>query len=709
MIRIKQNKIQDVSIDNDHDRGKKVIDLVKSASFVSSELTGTCLDMKDVIHDMLYRSYPESFASVLFHRISKQEEDDDYWSNSIVTSSLQHQSWVVVYASIPDISRHHLVISSFHEAVMLGNCIAKPVVAVALLMTPAEGPILDSGENFSTLLASLFTANHQWLYRSLCHSRSGSVISALDHTTNMSEKATHSEKERFLNIITGMTENMKRRMLKYYLSDITDGLQDLQTVSKVISSSFFLFFLCILPCVAFGVLNSKNTNDKLNADRALIGQAVGGLLYAFVAGQPFVIIATTAPMSLCTRIIFVLSQSFEIEFYSLYATVGLFNCFFLIMYGLLGMSSIIRFSRRCVEEIFLMFSFVCFMNDAFADIYDLFFKDQVDNQENDVCGMNCKLLFLLLLLGTSFLSQVLFAFKFSRFCNPFARETISDYAVPLSVVVFSVIGFLLKSSIPVDYYEVTGRVNLEPASFDKIFDTTAIIITAALLGFAVSLLFFMDQGISAQLVNTPNHGLKKGNANDYDFIVVGLINIMMSLFGLPFMHGLLPHSPLHVQSLADWEEKLCSDGTIKRVVVKVRETRLAVILCHIMISLAVLFGPQVFSLIPVSVLDGLFFYCALSCLRNNSFFDRLLLLITQQSKYPPTHYIKKCPQKKVHYFTGIEFFLTVILVYIGFSPWPFVKIFFPAIIALLIPIRHLLLRKIIGEKFVKALDTYESE
>ena len=49
---------------------------------------------------------------------------------------------------------------------------------------------------------------------------------------------------------------------------------------------------------------------------------------------------------------------------------------------------------------------------------------------------------------------------------------------------------------------------------------------------------------------------EKGNANDYDIIVVAIINIFMSLFGLPWMHGLLPHSPLHVKSLAETEDQV---------------------------------------------------------------------------------------------------------------------------------------------------------
>lgn len=54
---------------------------------------------------------------------------------------------------------------------------------------------------------------------------------------------------------------------------------------------------------------------------------------------------------------------------------------------------------------------------------------------------------------------------------------------------------------------------------------------AILLGFCLSLLFFMDQNISAALVNTPSNKLKKGAAYHLDLFVVALINIPLSLLG----------------------------------------------------------------------------------------------------------------------------------------------------------------------------------
>ena len=58
--------------------------------------------------------------------------------------------------------------------------------------------------------------------------------------------------------------------------------------------------------------------------------------------------------------------------------------------------------------------------------------------------------------------------------------------------------------------------------------------------------------------------LKKGSAYHYDLLIVGLLNGCLSLYGLPMMHGVLPHSPLHARSLADIEEQV-EEGHLRQV------------------------------------------------------------------------------------------------------------------------------------------------
>lgn len=50
--------------------------------------------------------------------------------------------------------------------------------------------------------------------------------------------------------------------------------------------------------------------------------------------------------------------------------------------------------------------------------------------------------------------------------------------------------------------------------------------------------------------------LVKGTAYHWDLFLVAVINMGLSLFGLPWIHAAYPHSPLHVRALALVEERV---------------------------------------------------------------------------------------------------------------------------------------------------------
>lgn len=643
-------------------------------------------------------------------------------------------SWIVYFTSVPKLKSRLLALSTFDRPINLGYQVQR--LSVCCLILCPESYQGNYKAPLSTARAMATFLSDTTFRVSLHEIRSQADLALL-----VDERLTYQQRlyrtneiwsetlestsmvhVKWINFMSGVKENISRRS-RVYVSDWTDGLTDTKTISKVISSAIFLYFLCLLPTLAFGVLNDKSTKNKITAYRAIFGEAIGGIIFSLIAGQPFVIIATTAPIALCNLIIADLASNFNIDFYTLYAYVGIFNSLFLITYGVLGLASFISYSTRSIEEIFSMFIVVAFTVDALHDVLHLIsqYNEQLANglsvshvhgnltgvSEQSLITVDSIYLYVLLIIGTLWFAVALYNFKFSLYMNIIIRDTLSDYALPISVMVFSFIGMFLFRDITVETYQIDANElnNVSIASFGDV--NASIVLIALFVGFAVSLLFYMDQGVSAELVDSPNHHLKKGNANDYDFIVVGVINLFLSAFGLPWMHGLLPHSPLHVQSLADYEEKIMPDGTIDRVIVKTRETRLSALIAHVLILLTIVFIPQVFSFIPVAVLNGLFLYCAVASLRGNSMYERILLLFTHPSKYSPIYYVRKCPTGKMHCFTMLQVIQLAVLVLIGYAPWPYLRMVFPLFIALLIPVRHFVISRIIGDKFVTALDSYQ--
>ena len=116
------------------------------------------------------------------------------------------------------------------------------------------------------------------------------------------------------------------------------------------------------------------------------------------------------------------------------------------------------------------------------------------------------------------------------------------------------------------------------------------------------------------------------------------------------------------------------------------------------------FLPHVLQYIPKAVLDGLFLYMAVTALYGNQMFERVTLFFTEQAAYPPNHYIKRVPQRKIHTFTLLQIVDLLILCVFGFMKWPYIKMIFPIVILLFLPARRLLLPRIIEQKYLEAMD-----
>merc|ERR1711920_7371 len=115
---------------------------------------------------------------------------------------------------------------------------------------------------------------------------------------------------------------------------------------------------------------------------------------------------------------------------------------------------------------------------------------------NKFAGRDMAILWMLLALGTVWLGMWLFNFRKSVFLAGWLRELCSDYALAIAVLVFSLIGsggfslikfepFFSRSNEPIEMINLSGIM------------TVKLFFGSMGLGFCLSLLFFMDQNISA--------------------------------------------------------------------------------------------------------------------------------------------------------------------------------------------------------------------
>ncbi|RWS15462.1 sodium bicarbonate transporter-like protein 11, partial [Dinothrombium tinctorium] len=460
------------------------------------------------------------------------------------------------------------------------------------------------------------------------------AIARLKHPANMGRNShevrffilvlTPSKEEPRCRLAQGLCEDLRRR-LSHYISDYVDDIR-----------------------------------------KAIIGQTVGGLSFGFFGGQPLVIIMTTAPLCLYTK-------DFKLNYYSEICTVNQTGS---------HLSSCVFSSNSSLN--LNLTSNDCSYNVTQDGIVILSSKVTEETISKLMCRRDASLLFLLLMLGTVWVAVSLYNFNKTPYLQASKRELLADYALPMAVIFLSFIGSYIFQDIPVEHFQYSNTFEIGRAPIEELPMSAAF--AAMGLGFALSLLFFMDQNIAAAMVNNPCNKLKKGCAYHLDLFVVGILNGFLSLYGFPWMHGVLPHSPLHVRSLADVEERV-DQGHVYEIIVRVRETRITGIISHILIGLSVFLLPYPLAYIPTAVLDGLFLYMAITALNGNQMFERITLLFMEQAAYPPNHYIRRCPQRMIHLFTLCQMIQLGVMCFFGFSPWPYVKMVFPVIILLLLPVR----------------------
>ncbi|XP_062430473.1 solute carrier family 4 member 11 [Rhea pennata] len=674
-----------------------------------------------------------------------------------VTGVQYQQSWLCIICTIKSLQRRHVCISRLERPQNWGENSCEVRFVILVLAPPkmkSTKTATEVGRTFATMFSDitfrqklLETKTEEEFKEALVHQRHLLTVVHQRPSAKSDGHKSHSPRplklHEFLNVGKGISDDIARRFPVYAL-DFTDGvIGNNKAIGKYITTMIFLYFACLLPSIAFGSLNDENTRGAIDVQKTIVGQCIGGLLYALFSGQPLVVLLTTAPLALYINVIRGICDDYHLDFSAFYAWIGLWNSFFLVVYSLFNFSLLMKLFKRSTEEIIALFISITFVFDAIKGIAKVFKKYyyhgrtgesylekaridaipslginttflmnssvsrsmSLENQTgtHDVhYGRETAVLSLMLMLGTLWLGHTLYQFKKSPYLHARVREILSDCALPISVLTFSVVGSYIFKEIEMSKFNYNPSESLFVLAPVRSLSIGSVM-SAMGLGFLLSMLFFIEQNIVASLTNAPENRLVKGTAYHWDLLLVALINTGLSIFGLPWIHAAFPHSPMHVRALAYVEERV-ENGHIYETIVSVKETRLTSLVANFLVGLSFLLLPFPLQWIPKPVLYGLFLYIALTSIDGNQLFERVALLLKEQTAYPPTHYIRRVPQRKIHYFTGLQVLQLLILCGFGMSPLPYMKMIFPLIMIGMIPIRYNLLPRIIEAKYLDAMD-----
>uniref|UniRef100_A0A4W6F939 Anion exchange protein n=1 Tax=Lates calcarifer TaxID=8187 RepID=A0A4W6F939_LATCA len=308
-------------------------------------------------------------------------------------------------------------------------------------------------------------------------------------------------------------------------------------------------------------------------------------------------------------------------------------------------------------------------------------------------GNSCKyvpdlaLMSFILFFGTYSMTVSLKKFKFSRYFPTKLRSLISDFAIIISILVFCGLDCLLELDTP----KLHVPTEIKPTRPDRGWLVMPFgknpwwwYLASFVPALLVTILIFMDQQISAVIVNRKENKLKKGCGYHLDLFWVGILMAVCSFMGLPWYVAATVISIAHIDSLK-MESESSAPGEQPQFL-GVREQRFTGTLVFVLTGLSVFLAP-VLQYIPMPVLYGVFLYMGVASLSGIQFWERIKLYLMPAKHQPDFSFLRHVPLRRVHLFTLVQI---VCLAVLWILKSTFLAIIFPVMILGLMVVRKLL-------------------
>uniref|UniRef100_A0A673LGX1 Anion exchange protein n=1 Tax=Sinocyclocheilus rhinocerous TaxID=307959 RepID=A0A673LGX1_9TELE len=308
-------------------------------------------------------------------------------------------------------------------------------------------------------------------------------------------------------------------------------------------------------------------------------------------------------------------------------------------------------------------------------------------------GKSCKyvpdlaLMSFILFFGTYTMTVTLKKFKFSRYFPTKLRKLISDFSIFMSIMTFVGLDMLIglqtpKLIVPTDFKPTRAGRGWFVMPFGK--NPWWVYVASSVPALLVTILIFMDQQISAVIVNRKENKLKKGCGYHLDLLWVGVLMVACSFMGLPWYVAATVISIAHIDSLK-MESESSAPGEQPQFL-GVREQRLTGILVFVLTGVSIFLAP-ILQFIPMPVLYGVFLYMGVASLGGIQFWDRIKLIMMPAKHQPDFSYLRHVPLRRVHLFTLVQI---VCLAVLWILKSTFLAIIFPVMILGLMVIRKML-------------------
>uniref|UniRef100_A0A8C4MAC2 Anion exchange protein n=1 Tax=Equus asinus asinus TaxID=83772 RepID=A0A8C4MAC2_EQUAS len=432
-----------------------------------------------------------------------------------------------------------------------------------------------------------------------------------------------------------------RRKASWYPSDFLDALHP-----QCFSAVLYIYLATVTNAITFGGLLGC-----CGVLESFLGTAVAGAAFCLMAGQPLTILSSTGPVLVFERLLFSFSRDYSLDYLPFRLWVGIWVAIFCLALVATEASVLVRYFTRFTEEGFCALISLIFIYDAVGKMLSLTraypiqrpgsptygcfcqFPDPQGNESQwtrtkpkdrddilsvDLGLVNASLLpppecaqqggrprgpgchtvpdiafFSVLLFLTSFLfAMALKHVKSSRFFPSVMRKMLSDFSSVLAILLGCGLDAFLglatpKLMVPREFKPTLPGRGWLVSPFGA--NPWWLSVAAALPALLLSILIFMDQQITAVILNRAKYRLQKGAGFHLDLFCVAVLMLLTSALGLPWYVSATVISLAHMDSLRR-ESRACAPGEPPSFL-GIREQRLTGLVVFILTGISIFLAP----------------------------------------------------------------------------------------------------------------------
>uniref|UniRef100_A0A2K5VS69 Anion exchange protein n=2 Tax=Macaca TaxID=9539 RepID=A0A2K5VS69_MACFA len=507
----------------------------------------------------------------------------------------------------------------------------------------------------------------------------------------------------------GLCLDIKRK-LPWFPSDFYDGFH-IQSISAIL----FIYLGCITNAITFGGLLGDATDNYQGVMESFLGTAMAGSLFCLFSGQPLIILSSTGPILIFEKLLFDFSKGNGLDYMEFRLWIGLHSAVQCLILVATDASFIIKYITRFTEEGFSTLISFIFIYDAIKKMIGAFkyYPINMDFKPNFITTYKCECVAPDTVNTTMFnASAPLAPDTNASLYNPL-NLTALDWSLLSKKECLSYGGRLLGNSckfIPdlalmsfiLFFGTYSMTLTLKKFKFSRYFPTKPTrpdrgwfvapfgknpwwVYPASILpALLVTILIFMDQQITAVIVNRKENKLKKAAGYHLDLFWVGILMALCSFMGLPWYVAATVISIAHIDSLK-METETSAPGEQPQFL-GVREQRVTGIIVFILTGISVFLAP-ILKCIPLPVLYGVFLYMGVASLNGIQFWERCKLFLMPAKHQPDHAFLRHVPLRRIHLFTLVQILCLAVLWILKSTV---AAIIFPVMILGLIIVRRLL-------------------